>query len=222
MTAALTQQQSKGVKMTLVLTVGFSLLMLIGFFWKFTQPRVLSTSELRANNAFVFETARIPRPFQLLDESGVRADNTVFEGKWTLAFFGFVNCPDICPSAMAQMRDMKAMLEHQGRAENVQFMLVSVDPDRDSADILGPYVRFFDEEFRGLTGEYLQVKQLAGDFNVAFNKVYADDNTYYSVDHSGNIALINPYGHYQGFFKPPFQPTQLVLTFNSIRQSWRG
>jgi protein SCO1/2 len=215
------EAQSRGIKRTIFALLALIALIGLGFFYKFTQPRILSPSDLRANNVWVFETARIPRDFVLLDEHGETATNAIFEGKWTLIFFGFTNCPDICPSAMAQMRDMQAMLRDQGRDENVQYMLVSVDPDRDTPDVLGPYVEFFDPSFRALTGEYLTIKQLATDFNVAFSKV-PGGGEFYSVDHSGNIAIVNPYGHYQGFIRPPFNPGQMVLTFNSVRASWRG
>ncbi len=211
--------QKLRIRWTLFMTVTFSMLVLLGFLMKFTQPRVLSPQELRANNVWIFDVARIPRDFSLQDETGALATNAIFEGKWTLAFFGFTHCPDVCPSALAQMRDMKAMLEQQGRAENVQFMLISVDPDRDTPDKLGPYITFFNSDFKALTGDYQTLKRLATDFNVAFSKI-PGGGEFYSVDHSGNIVLINPYGHYQGFFKPPFKPNQMVLTFNSVRQTF--
>jgi len=214
-------KQKRDIRWTLLIAICFSTAVLLGFLHKFTQPRILSPSELRANNVWLFDVARIPRAFDLLDERGLPVNNTVFNGKWTLIFFGFTHCPDICPSALAQMRDMKAMLEQQGRAQDVQFMLVSVDPQRDTPEVLGPYVTFFNDEFRAMTGDYQTLKRLASDFNVAFSKV-PGGGEYYSVDHSGNIALVNPYGHYQGFFKPPFAPNRMVLTFNSIRHNWQG
>lgn len=216
----LEQTQKKGIRWTLAMCCLFIAAVGFGFYLKFTAPRILSPQELRANNVWIFETARIPRDFELVNQDGQPATNAIFTGKWTLVFFGFTHCPDICPSALAQMRDMKKMLDDQGRGDDVQFMLVSVDPDRDTPEMLGPYIRFFDEDFLALTGDYQVLKRLGTDFNVAFSKVNQGEGMY-TVDHSGNIAIVNPFGHYQGFIRPPFNPSQMTLMFNSVRASWQ-
>ena len=94
---------------------------------------------------------------------------------------------------------------------------------RDTVDKLAEYVPYFNQDFVGLTGDFIEIKRLANQLNIAFNKVVhnpdegGDD---YSVDHSGNIALINPYGHYHAFFKPPLDVARLKLTYLSIRENF--
>jgi protein SCO1/2 len=83
---------------------------------------------------------------------------------------------------------------------------------------LAQYVPYFNEDFIGLTGEFLPIKRFANQLNVAFTKVVQGDD--YTVDHSGIIALINPKGDYHGFVKPPLDPAKLTLTYSSIRNSF--
>jgi protein SCO1 len=96
--------------------------------------------------------------------------------------------------------------------------MVSVDPGRDTPEKLHEYVRYFNPEFRGVTGEFLTVHQLATSLNIPFAKVPGGGENY-QVEHSGNIALINPNGHYVGFFKSPHELDKLLRNYQSIRIS---
>lgn len=96
--------------------------------------------------------------------------------------------------------------------------MVTADPARDTPEKLKIYIEHFNKDFNAITGEFLAVKRLAGDLNVAFNKVMLDNGDY-TIDHSGNLILINPHGHYHGFFKPPFELAKLKLTYQSIVSS---
>jgi len=160
-----------------------------------------------------FEKPRIIKPFDLINHANTPFTLESIKGQWTLMFFGFANCPDICPTALAQLSQVYKVLDDDIR-KNTQVVLVTVDPARDTPEVLAPYVTHFNPDFIGVTGEFLPVKRLADNLNVAFNRVVMGDD--YTVDHSGNIVLINPYGHYAGFFKPPFELARLKLTYQSI------
>lgn len=180
---------------------------------KLLSPRVLSEQELAANGAIAFAKPRIIKPFELVTHRGEAFTLEDLQGQWTLVFFGFATCPDICPITLASLSRLQKALD-ENIAEQTQVLLVTVDPARDTPELLGPYVEHFNEEFTGVTGEFLQIKQLADNLNVAFNKVVTGED--YTVDHSANIVLINPYGHYAGFFRPPFELARLKLTYQSI------
>jgi len=111
------------------------------------------------------------------------------------------------------MKQVKSQLDADIEKQ-VQFVLVSVDPARDTVEQLSQYMPYFDPEFIGLTGEFLEIKRLANQMNMAFVKVPQGDS--YTIDHTANIALVNPYGHYHGFIKPPLDNARIKLTLQSI------
>lgn len=210
-------KQKRGVKLTVFLILTFITLVLAGFINKITSARILSPIELKINGARVFDNPRVLSEFKLQDQNGKPFTLASLEGKWSLVFFGFSHCPDVCPTTMAMLNQWYATLEPD-ITEDTQVVMVTVDPARDTEKVLSEYVPYFNSEFTGVRGEFLDTKRFANQLNVAFNKVLQGDS--YSIDHSAHIALINPQGHYYGFFKPPFDPARLKLTYLSIRSTY--
>ena len=100
---------------------------------------------------------------------------------------------------------------------DLQVVMLSVDPNRDTVEKLGQYVPYFSEDFTGLTGDLRTIANLATQLNIAFDIIDPDTaEGNYNVAHSGNIVLVNPAGNYQGFFKPPFDPAILKLNYQSV------
>jgi protein SCO1/2 len=154
----------------------------------------------------------------LTDHHGKPFGRDRFEGGWSLVFFGFTYCPDICPTTMAFLNTF--MTELQGtEAQDTQVVMVSVDPARDTVEQLAGYVPFFNKDFIGVTGEFLDIHRLATALNTPFRKVPGQDENYL-VDHSANVVLINPRGDYHGFFKTPLDQAKMKVTFRSARLSW--
>lgn len=212
-----TNKQQKGIKYTVIAAVAFMVIVLSLFMNKILQPRILSDQQLRANGAIEFDTARIIRDFNLVDQNNQPYTLEALKGKWTLIYFGFTHCPDICPTTLMQLSKVVNSLEPEIKV-NTQVLMVTADPARDTPEKLKIYIEHFNKDFNAITGEFLAVKRLAGDLNVAFNKVMLDNGDY-TIDHSGNLILINPHGHYHGFFKPPFELAKLKLTYQSIVSS---
>ncbi len=207
------QRQKRGITYTVVAIAVFVVVVMGLFLNKITTPRVLSPIELRVNGTFVFDQPRIFKDFSLLDHQGEPFSLENFKGKWSLVFFGFTACPDVCPATLSMMKQVKSQLDDDIE-EQVQFVLVSVDPARDTVEQLSQYMPYFDPEFIGLTGEFLEIKRLANQMNMAFVKVPQGES--YTIDHTANIALVNPYGHYHGFIKPPLDNARIKLTLQSI------
>lgn len=207
------QRQKRGITYTVVAIAVFVVVVMGLFLNKITTPRVLSPIELRVNGTFVFDQPRIFKDFSLLDHQGEPFSLENFKGKWSLVFFGFTACPDVCPATLSMMKQVKSQLDDD-IAEQVQFVLVSVDPARDTVEQLSQYMPYFDPEFIGLAGEFLEIKRLANQMNMAFVKVPQGES--YTIDHTTNIALVNPYGHYHGFIKPPLDNARIKLTLQSI------
>lgn len=215
-----TTADAKKIRLTVVLLVIVMLALVAGFVNRMLQPTIFNKKQMENYGAIMFDKPRIFRDFDLQDHDGKPFPADQFKGKWTLLFFGFTYCPDICPTTMGVLNKFYADLESKGTAAEVQVVLVSVDPARDTTEKLSEYVHYFNPVFIGLRGEFMATQKFAADLNAGFTKVPGSGDNYL-IEHSGNIALINPYGHYHGFFKPPFDPVRLRLAFDSVRAQFK-
>jgi protein SCO1 len=189
---------------------------------KVLTPPVLTHEQLSENGLFIYELPRRFREFSLVDQHGQAFTQEQLQGKWSLVFFGYTFCPDICPITLATIRQFHRMLEGTGFQDDTQVVMVSVDPQRDTLDKLKDYMAFFDEDYIGATGEYIDIFNLASQLNIAFQYIPTrDQEGEYLVSHSGEIILINPEGHFHGFFKVPPDPDRMKLTYMSVRNSFR-
>ncbi len=206
-------KQKRGILLTVVSIVAVMSLFIAGFVHKVTSPRILSAEELRANQAIVFQKPRIIKPFELIDHNGKPFTLENLNGKWSLIYYGFTHCPDICPNTLAKLNQVMSSLDAD-IAENTQVILVTLDPARDTTEKLAQYVPYFNSEFIGVTGEFLEILKFSRNVNVAFSKVQLEND--YTIDHTSHLVLVNPKGHYHGFFKPPFELARLKVTYQSI------
>ncbi|WP_459207359.1 SCO family protein [Pseudomonas sp. MLB6B] len=144
----------------------------------------------------------------MTDQNGQPVSLGQLKGKWSLVFFGYTYCPDICPTTLAQLREVKRQLPEQA-LERLQVVLVSVDPERDTATQLKQYLAYFDKSFIGLRGSIGDTQTLANALSIPF--IPADTRKPgYTVDHSGNLALVGPDGRQRGFVRAPFSTQKLV------------
>ena len=191
-------------------------------FNKYGGKPALDTEALREQGVIWYETPRTFGFNPLTLANGETFSNKDLEGSWTLMYFGFTYCPDICPATLANlaqvMKELKAI--NPQVAEKVDVMLVSVDPGRDTPEKLAQYVDFFDESFTGATGDAANLKALTQQLNVAFEVVGDTSSDDYLVEHSAQVVLVNPRGDYQGFLKPPFKPKELADALVKMDQSF--
>lgn len=206
---------NKGIRNTVLASVAVIIVLVSGFVWKINQPRALSKTDMAANGLILFDSVREVQPFELESHLSETITKDDLIGNWTMLFAGFTNCPDICPATMATLAQMYDFLDEKPR-ENLQVMMLSVDPNRDTPEKLAQYVPYFNDDFVGLTGDIRVISNLSAQLSIAVDYSYlSSEEENYTVDHSGNIVLINPEGNYMGFFKPPFDPTLLKLTYQS-------
>jgi protein SCO1/2 len=211
----MTQNQRIGLTIAaLVAFMGVVVLMLIN---RIGQPTLLSEGQMRANGAWMYRPPRNINAFKLRDHNGADFTHANLEGKWTLLYVGYTSCPDVCPTTLAMLAKLKKDLTGTEAENNTQVVLVSADPERDTVERLKQYVTYFDPQFVGVTGEFLDLQRFATNLSIAFTKVPGSDPNNYLIDHGANIALINPRGDYQGFFKPPFEIAKLKMTYRSVR-----
>jgi len=138
-------------------------------------------------------------PFQLVDQNGKPFRDADLKGKWHLVFFGYTNCPDTCPTAL---NEMALALDRLGK-ERAEFSIVfiTVDPDRDTPEVLKSYVASFDAPIIALTGTVAEVAQAAKAYRVYSAKHPRADGGY-DMDHSAVIYVMDPEGRFAATFTP--------------------
>lgn len=208
----------RGIMLTVAGVLVFILVVVTGFIHRVGQPRLLSDGELQANGLYLMDPPRDIGDFELLSHRGEGFTPASLEGQWTLMFFGFTNCPDVCPTTMAFLDEFLAEIEGT-EAEDTAVVMISVDPARDDIEQLANYVPYFNADFTGVTGEFLDLFRFATALNTPFRKVPGQGDDY-QVDHSANVVLINPRGHYHGFFKAPLDLAKMKLTYRAARYLW--
>ena len=141
--------------------------------------------------------AEYGKTLELTDHMGRARTLQEFRGKAVVIFFGFTHCPDICPTTLADVSQALKTLGPQ--ADRVQVLFVTVDPERDTKDVLGKYVTAFDPAFLGLYGDAAATQRAAKEFKVYYEKRKSGDS--YSVDHSGQTYVIDPNGRLRLFVR---------------------
>jgi protein SCO1/2 len=136
-------------------------------------------------------------PFRLVDQDGRRVDESLLTGRPTLMFFGFTHCPDVCPTKLFEMAQVMQRLG--SAADRVQVVLVSVDPERDTPELLKAYVSGFDARFRGLTGTAEEVAAMARAWRAYYRRVPLDGGQY-TVDHTSAVYLVDAQGRFVSTF----------------------
>jgi len=213
-----TSRQSRGIKLTVLAIALFMAVVVAGFVHRIQQPRVMTAAEMKINGLYLLDSPRNFGEIKLIDQNGQAFTRERLQGKWSLVFFGFTYCPDICPTTMAFLNEFVGQLEGT-EAEDTAVIMVSVDPARDTVEQLASYVPYFNPDFVGVTGEFLDIHRFATALNTPFRKVPGQDENY-QVDHSANVVLINPRGDYHGFFKAPLDLAKMKVTYRSARVMW--
>lgn len=165
-------------------------------------------------NAYVYDQPRPLAEFTLTNEQGETVTREDLKGRWTFAFVGYTNCPDICPVAMANLRQADQLLSAD--LPQPDYLLVTADPEHDTPEQLKAYTGFYGENFHGLTGELETLRQLAQSLSAVF--VHREVDGQLLVDHSGHFALLNPDGELQALIQPPHNPQELAQVFQRIHQ----
>lgn len=139
--------------------------------------------------------ALIGGPFTLVDQTGRTVTDQDFRGRYMLVFFGFTHCPDVCPAELQVMSD--ALDELGPKADEIVPIFITLDPERDTQEVMGAFVKNFGSRFVGLTGSPEAIAAAADAYRVAYAKIYEDTRKPdYSIDHSGLVYLMGKDGEY--------------------------
>jgi protein SCO1/2 len=167
-----------------------------------------------------------PQPltaFALTDHKNRVFDLASLKGKWSFLFFGFTHCPDVCPTTLAVLaRARDNIAKNTVGAEDIQFVFISVDPNRDSASKLRQYVDYFDTTFLGVTGDNAQIGNLAGQLSAAYQVAITPGLENYPVYHSPAVFLLDPRARYHAVFTPPHDAEAISKRFKVVRELEAG
>jgi protein SCO1/2 len=157
----------------------------------------------------------------LVDAAGKPARLDTFRGRYSLLFFGFTNCPDVCPLTLKILADTRAELVASAPNAAPQVVFVSVDPERDTAEKIAAYLRNFDAEFVGLTGDDTQLAPLIKALGVSVEKHRHGAETY-TVVHNSTVYMIGPDAGLIAVSSGPHIPATLAADFLKVRQRHRA
>jgi protein SCO1 len=196
-----------------VLVVG--LVLLVAVMWML--PRNLSNVQTAV--ATVLPEPQALPEFELTDQHGAAFRNDDLEDKFTLLFFGFTNCPDVCPLTLKTLADARAEMLKRGAEHAPQVVFVSVDPDRDSAERIARYLGNFDAAFRGATGPDHALAPLLAKLGVAVEK-HVHGGESYNVVHNSTVYLIGPDAKWLAVSSAPHDAATLAEDYAKIRRRY--
>ncbi|HEY0650209.1 SCO family protein [Phenylobacterium sp.] len=162
------------------------------------------------------QTAAVGGPFQLVDTNGRTVDQSVLKGKWSVVFFGFTHCPDICPTTLFELGQVEPLLG--AKAADFQAVLISVDPERDTVGQMKAYVAnpAFPKRLIGLTGTPAQTDAAAKAYRVFYQK--QGEGADYTVNHAAYSYLMNPKGRFACVLPYELTPEQTAAKIQAAMQ----
>jgi protein SCO1/2 len=159
--------------------------------------------------------ARAAAPIDLTDQNGQPFTLDQVDGKVALVYFGYTTCPDLCPTTLSDFTAIRAELGEQ--ADQVEFVMVTVDPERDSSARLKEYLGFFDDSFIGLRGDDAQTQSVKESYGVVSNRVeYPESATGYLVDHTSLIYVIDQQGRFRLTYPYGTDPALIVADLQHL------
>lgn len=167
---------------------------------------------------------KLLQPFALVDHQGDPFTEQRLKGKWSLIFFGYMSCPDICPATLNVLKTVESHLQQlEGElAANPQVVFVSVDPRRDSTEEIAKYISFFNPGFIGATAKKAEIDKITRQFSVGYTieEEYSPGN--YNVAHTSAIFLVDPLGRLVASFSQPHYPEIISTQYAKILQYFGG
>ena len=186
---------------------------------RFGAAPVYTEEELRAFGFVAYPEPREIPPFDLVNAAGGSFGPQHLRGRWTMMFFGYANCPDICPVTMSTLGQAEKLLLAEGDAP-FQGVLVTVDPQRDTAMSLAGYVAVFSPNFLGVTGELAAIRAFAQSLHAGFAKAPVEDSALeYLMDHSSHVAVVDPAGRHRGYVRAPLDARKVASLTRALAGS---
>lgn len=151
--------------------------------------------------------------FEFVDHHGESITHRDLTGQWSLLFTGFTSCPDICPATIYVLNALDKKLRTNGT--ELRMILLSVDPERDTPEVMSEYIGLFSQSLTGITGSLSEIEQFSDDIGMSFIHIPGTSGKY-TIEHSGALVLIDPNSRISGYFRPPFDPDRMAEDLHAI------
>ena len=188
----------------------------IGVTWWRHLPPSIATAPALSFKATDITGAEFARDFSLTDHFGQKRKLADFKGKVVLMFFGYTQCPDVCPTAMQRFQEVFRLLGPQ--ASRVQVLFVTLDPERDTQDVLAQYVPWFDKSFLGLYGSAEETAAVAKEYRVFYARKKSDGALAYTLDHWAGAYAYDPAGRLRLYVPPELRAAELAADVKTLLQ----
>ena len=209
---------ASGIRKTVLFLVAIIAILLGLTVYKYVDKLLLSPQQLSSKGVVVFDPPREIKLGELIKHNNKPLTQADFKGQWSLIYFGYTFCPDICPTSLRVMSQLDTKLRNDSPdlAAKMGYMMITVDPKRDTASKLSQYVPYFSPDFVGVTGSIKDIYEITRQFNIAFTPVVDSEDEFYFLDHSAHLVIVNPQGDYHGFIRAPLEPKKLELVMRSV------
>ncbi len=148
------------------------------------------------------------KPLTLTDHTGKLRTMSDFKGKVVVLFFGFMHCPDVCPTTMSDLKNIMKLLGN--KSDEVQVLFVTVDPQRDTQEALAQFVPSFDKRFIGLRGSLQETAETTGNFKIFYSKIEGKTKNDYTIDHSAGMYMFDKEGKIRLYLAYAMKPADIV------------
>ena len=186
-------------------------------YWTLWQTRNNDAENVLAPALVTLPERRPLAEFILVDDEKGVFDLGSLTSRWSFIFFGFMYCPDICPTTLYDLSLVKKeMLANGINEREIQFVFISVDPARDKAAQIQRYVKYFDPDFVAATGSVGQLTNLTRQLGAPFRAEPETAENIYEVTHSSAVYLVDPLGQYTGIISPPFVAADVAAQFSTL------
>lgn len=197
---------------SLVLLAGIVILLATG---RSSAPDFASaTPEVQA---ILWPGTRDVADFRLMDQRGKTFDKENLKGRWSLLYFGYLQCPDICPTTLQSLGKLRKMMAEAGQAADIpQMVFVSVDPKNDTPDRIAGYLDFFDKELIGLSGDPDELERLAHSLGIIYAE-HIEPNGVRSMEHTTSVIVVDPQGRGVAALAGSHQPRVLLKQLDALK-----
>lgn len=216
----MTSEKSSSKNFILPISIG-AISLVIGL-W-LSQQMLINNNDTKIPknlDATVLPNARPLVGFKLVDHNKQPFSAEQLKGQWSFLFFGFTNCPDVCPTTLKVMQSVwKTLPTKMGDIGHPKLYFVSVDPDRDKPETIKQYVQYFNSEFSGITGKLDELDKLTNQIGILYGYDDKADGAdlEYTVNHSAQLILVDPKGRMRAVISPPHIAKTIAANFQTIR-----
>lgn len=216
--------QKRHGKVIAIILIDIIIITALIIYFGIIRPNHTAHATIKIDGVFIDKPTDIA-DFSLTDNKGKVFNKERLKGHWTMLFFGFTNCPMVCPTTMDSLNKMYKSLEKELPKDKLpQIVFISVDPDRDTVERVNDYITAFNPHFIGARAEIPETIALEKQFHVAAAKMEVDGvgENHYTINHTAEILLLNPDAQVQAYFSYPHEPVKMANEYKLILTTLKG